>query len=410
MAKGRGYRGVPWGYYQREDPQQWEKEDRGIREFYVYILEIDRPPTWYVGQTKDPRQRWREHAAAPGETMAGATARAVYIEQVLTRAQATTYEWALKRMQKNRPEHVVQLVRRGDERSRRLMAKLGIPEGERTWGRAADVEAVPNEVAREARSASLRHRQPHKHQEADPGQVVRHERRRAVFGLLERLGLLDVAPELGSVAVLLALVAVVFWSSDGTVKTQEIREREEALVEHSEVAGAPDQEAGAAKAPGSAPAAQAHSGSEPVVDREYKDSEAPAAAFRHIGDGLRLAGAGDVVQGSGSGDGMGADPQSPPSNAEPARVGGEIQEPTRTVYVQPVYPEIAKRARVSGVVVLEATIDPEGNVSKIGVLRSIPLLDQAAVEAVRQWKYEPTLLNGVPAPVVLTVTVTFNLG
>ena len=68
------------------------------------------------------------------------------------------------------------------------------------------------------------------------------------------------------------------------------------------------------------------------------------------------------------------------------RVGGDIREPTRIVYVDPVYPEIAKQARVSGVVILEAIIDPSGNVTNLSVLRSIPLLDQAAIDAVRQWR------------------------
>ena len=61
------------------------------------------------------------------------------------------------------------------------------------------------------------------------------------------------------------------------------------------------------------------------------------------------------------------------------------------------------------VVILEATISPQGKVTDIKVLRGIPLLDQAAVEAVRQWVYTPTLLNGVPVPVIMTVTVNFKL-
>ena len=75
----------------------------------------------------------------------------------------------------------------------------------------------------------------------------------------------------------------------------------------------------------------------------------------------------------------------------------------------PAYPDIAKQARVQGIVILEAIIDPGGNVTNVRVLRSIPLLDQAAIAAVKQWKYEPTLLNGVPVPIVMTVTVNFAL-
>jgi periplasmic protein TonB len=74
-----------------------------------------------------------------------------------------------------------------------------------------------------------------------------------------------------------------------------------------------------------------------------------------------------------------------------------------------VYPSIAQSARVQGVVIVEATIGPDGKVSDARVLRSIPLLDQAALDAVRQWVFTPTLLNGVPVPVIMTVTVNFTL-
>jgi protein TonB len=77
--------------------------------------------------------------------------------------------------------------------------------------------------------------------------------------------------------------------------------------------------------------------------------------------------------------------------------------------VQPVYPAIAQSARVQGVVVIEAVIGTDGKVRDAKVLRSIPLLDQAAVEAVRQWEYTPSRLNGVPVPVIMTVTVNFTL-
>jgi protein TonB len=91
------------------------------------------------------------------------------------------------------------------------------------------------------------------------------------------------------------------------------------------------------------------------------------------------------------------------------RVGGNIQAPKKVKDVNPVYPPIAQSARVQGVVILEATIGPNGNVQDVRVLRSIPLLDAAAIEAVKQWQYTPTLLNGVPVPVIMTVTVNFTL-
>ena len=79
----------------------------------------------------------------------------------------------------------------------------------------------------------------------------------------------------------------------------------------------------------------------------------------------------------------------------------------QTKHVDPIYPEAARSARVSGVVILEASIDVQGRVSDVRVLRSIPLLDRAALDAVRQWEYAPALLNGAPVPVIMTVTMQF---
>lgn len=102
---------------------------------------------------------------------------------------------------------------------------------------------------------------------------------------------------------------------------------------------------------------------------------------------------------------------SPPAEAplEAVRIGGSIPEPRKLRNVNPVYPPEAIQARVQGVVVLECTISPTGQVVKTRVLRSIPLLSEAAVAAVRQWEYTPTLLNGVAVPVIMTVTVNFKL-
>ena len=74
-----------------------------------------------------------------------------------------------------------------------------------------------------------------------------------------------------------------------------------------------------------------------------------------------------------------------------------------------VYPQMAREARVQGIVIIEATIGETGNVINARVLRGVPLLDQAALDAVRQWRYTPTLLNGVPVPVIMTLTVNFTL-
>jgi protein TonB len=104
-----------------------------------------------------------------------------------------------------------------------------------------------------------------------------------------------------------------------------------------------------------------------------------------------------------------APPPPPPPPPAPVRVGGNIQTPKKVKDIPPVYPPIAQSARVQGVVILEATIGPDGRVQDVHVLRSIPLLDAAAIDAVKQWVYSPTLLNNVPVPVIMTVTVNFTL-
>ena len=104
---------------------------------------------------------------------------------------------------------------------------------------------------------------------------------------------------------------------------------------------------------------------------------------------------------------VGGLPDAPPP-PKAIRVGGNIKEPNKVKHVAPTYPDIARQARVQGIVILECTISPQGRVSDVKVLRGIPLLDQAAIDAVKQWIYTPTLLNGVPVPVIMTVTVNFK--
>ena len=94
---------------------------------------------------------------------------------------------------------------------------------------------------------------------------------------------------------------------------------------------------------------------------------------------------------------------------QPVRVGGNVPPPKKVKDVRPAYPAVAQSARVQGVVIIEATIGPDGHVQDARVLRSIPLLDASALEAVRQWEFTPTILNGIPVPVIMTVTVNFTL-
>ncbi len=94
---------------------------------------------------------------------------------------------------------------------------------------------------------------------------------------------------------------------------------------------------------------------------------------------------------------------------EPVRALGDIKPPKLIKEVEPIYPEIAKQAGVEGIVILEVTTDKAGRVKNTKVLRSIPLLDQAAIDAVRQWVYEPEIIDGEPKEITFTVTVQFKI-
>ena len=93
----------------------------------------------------------------------------------------------------------------------------------------------------------------------------------------------------------------------------------------------------------------------------------------------------------------------------PMPVGGRIGIPQRLVHAQPAYPSIAKVGHVQGTVEVSVVIDANGNIEKAKVVKSIPQLDAAAVEAVKKWKYAPTVVNGVAVPVTMVVQVTFAL-
>ncbi len=153
----------------------------------------------------------------------------------------------------------------------------------------------------------------------------------------------------------------------------------------------------------------------PVVAPDEIRPEVPrpeASSLPPIPGGLPTGAAGarftGLLNDRSAGTGLSAPPP-PPEPPAPRRVGGIIDAPVRTYYRPPVYPPIAQSARVEGLVVLEATIDATGLVTEVKVLRSVPLLDNAAIDAVRQWRYTPTRLNGQPIPVIMTVTVTFSL-
>lgn len=141
----------------------------------------------------------------------------------------------------------------------------------------------------------------------------------------------------------------------------------------------------------------------PEITREPLDS----GFENHLLDVGGVPG-GNVVDGSP--DAIAPPPPPPPVKPpEPVRIGGIIRAPERIQYVAPTYPPIAQRAGVDGIVIIEATIGVDGRVVNARILRSRPLLDEAALAAVRQWTYTPTTLNGVPVPVIMTVTVNFQL-
>jgi periplasmic protein TonB len=105
-------------------------------------------------------------------------------------------------------------------------------------------------------------------------------------------------------------------------------------------------------------------------------------------------------------------PIAPPTGKSgvPLRVGGRIRPPKAILQVHPDYPPLAKQARVQGQVQIDAILDEQGNVVDMKVVSGPPLLYQAALEALKKWKYEPTYLNDRPIAIELIVTITFQLG
>lgn len=94
---------------------------------------------------------------------------------------------------------------------------------------------------------------------------------------------------------------------------------------------------------------------------------------------------------------------------EAIRVGGAVPMPAKVFSVAPVYPALAKSARTEGVVELELTVGSNGSVENVSVIKGVPLITDAAIQAVRQWKYAPTVVNGTAVPVKMTTKVTFSL-
>lgn len=98
------------------------------------------------------------------------------------------------------------------------------------------------------------------------------------------------------------------------------------------------------------------------------------------------------------------------ADVTPVRVGDEIGEPARIRHVEPSYPEVAQVNRVQGLIFVEFTVDARGAVAAVRVLRGVPLLDRAAIEAVRQWQYEPLEIDGTAVPFVATAAIVIPSG
>ena len=129
-----------------------------------------------------------------------------------------------------------------------------------------------------------------------------------------------------------------------------------------------------------------------------------------LDDGLGPAGDGDGAEDGVLGSVMGDLPTSaPPPPPRVVRISGGLAAPRLVHRVEPVYPPLAAAVHVTSTVVLEAEVDARGQVARVLVVRGHPLFDEAAAEAVRQWRYQPLLLSGEPTAFILTVTIRFEL-
>jgi protein TonB len=141
----------------------------------------------------------------------------------------------------------------------------------------------------------------------------------------------------------------------------------------------------------------------------FKEAELPPDVINNSQQGGVFGGIpGQGIIGGSSGPAL----PPPPKAATPTRIkqGGQVTAASILNQTRPVYPPLARQARIQGSVVLHAIIDKDGRVAQLEVVSGHPLLVQAALDAVKQWRYKPTLLNGEPVEVDTTITVTFSMG
>jgi protein TonB len=146
----------------------------------------------------------------------------------------------------------------------------------------------------------------------------------------------------------------------------------------------------------------------------FKEAALPPDTVGGVAGGIDLGGGGLLGGLSGaSGAAPPPPPPPPPPVAKPTgpiKVGGNVQEAMVIARPNPIYPPLARQARIQGNVVLHAIIDKDGKVSELQVISGHPLLVQSALEAVKNWRYRPTQLNGEAVEVDTTITVSFVLG
>jgi protein TonB len=139
--------------------------------------------------------------------------------------------------------------------------------------------------------------------------------------------------------------------------------------------------------------------------KDDQGTSVDAAAVASGDPGGQINGRSDGKAGSHGTDGL-----NPGDDERPYRPGGNVAEPRLVFRVEPFYPEVARKARIEGVVVLQAIIGKNGSVEDLHLVKSANvLLDAAAMEAVSRWRYAPAALNGFAVRVYLTVTVEFRL-
>ena len=145
-----------------------------------------------------------------------------------------------------------------------------------------------------------------------------------------------------------------------------------------------------------------------IIKEEAEPDMASVGAVGGVPGGVAGGSMGGVLGGVIGG--MGAAPPPPkPKQTGPLRVGGNVQAARILNRVQPIYPPLARQTRISGTVRLHAIISKDGTIKELEVTSGHPLLQQAALDAVRQWRYQPTLLNGEPVEVDTTIDVIFSL-